>query len=862
VKNLNKISLLLLLIFGFIANSNAQTMTFNSGASEPGFSFSGFGYDDTINVLFPSAPNVNSAMTITKNSGCWDLTSFNPYAWSGNNPPGGGIWRASSNKGDQFDFTIPSSPNPIVLNWEKIQSFTVQLIDPGTGNPNNTFNFDDVVYSIPAYAPANAPNVTANALPICPGQNAVLNISGVLNDATHWAVYTGGCGGTFVTQSAGTTISLSPLVTTTYTVRGIDECGCAADGPCVDVVVTVYEESTAYTNATSTPDEVICPNEQINLVATGGIDGSGALTRWYTGPDGTGTLVGSGSNIVITPAGTATYYVRREGICNTTDDETVTVIVTADSDAPVITCPVDVLVEVTEGTCDPIAIALVELPTVSDICSTSLDNNAPALYAPGSTIVTWTAADETGNSATCQQTVTFDCSIAINYGDICFATPVTVTQCAVASTVAGDNTGANPSPSTNGACWEGGDASQHSEWFTAIVPADGVLAIQTYATGTLTNTQLQVYSSSDNTCDGTITAIACNDDIDAVGGDLMSQANLSGLTPGDVLFIEVDGFNGEEGTFGLSVSFCSGCTNPIACNYNPLANVDDGSCDLGLWYLPFDYTSSSSEPAVQACSAPPGYEVADDQACIENVIANDPFCNVTDWDQICQNAYLACCIFGCTDPAACNYDALATCDNGTCDIGLWYLPIDFNSSSSEPAVLACSPPAGYVLAGDQDCIASVIVLDDYCVTVDWDQTCQNAYLACCTPGCIDPSACNFDPIATCDNGTCVFPGCTDPAACNFDLAAGCDDGSCTNICLGCTYPNASNYDASANTDDATCEFPGCTDPAFDNYSASANSDDGSCMNFTSDCPSDFNNDGLVNSTDLLAFLGDFGTSCP
>lgn len=850
----------MLFIVAFATNSTAQVMTFDTGISEPGFSFSGFGYDGSIDVLYPSAPNVNSQMVITKNSGCWNITSFNPYAWSGNNPPGGGTWRASSNKGDQVDFTIPSSPNPIVLNWEKITTFTVQLIDPGTGNPNNTFNFDDVVYSVPAYVPAGLPSVTVNNNNSCPGSNFSLNVSGSLNDATQWVVYTGECGGTVVAQGTGT-IGVSPQQTTTYTVQGIDECGCALPGPCVEVVVNVLTESTPYTNAVSTPDQVVCPNEQINLVATGGMDGELAVTRWYTGPTGTGDFIGEGSNIVISPTGSQTYYVRREGLCNNTEDETVEVLVFADNEAPTIVCPAPVIVEGIAGECEPIAIDLTEMPQITDNCFFSLSNDAPLLYPAGSTIVTWVAVDETGNQSFCEQTVVFDCPEIIDFGDICSATPVVPTECTLVSTIDGDNTGANPSPSTNGACWQDGDASQHSEWFSVVVPTDGVLDIQTYATGTLTNTQLQVYASSDNTCDGTLVALACNDNIDLLGGDLMSQVSLTGLTPGDVLFIEVDGFNGEEGTYGLGVTFCPGCTDPVACNYNPLANVDNGTCDYGLWYLPLDYTISGEEPAVQACSAPPGYFLAGDQACLESIIAVDPYCVDTDWDQICQNAYLACCIPGCTNPEACNFDAAATCDDGTCELGQWYLPIDF-SLPNEPAILACSPPDGYFLAGDQDCMAGVIALDPYCIDTDWDQICQDAYLACCTPGCTAPTACNFDGLATCDDGSCVFPGCTDPLACNFDPLAGCDDGSCLFVCPGCTYALASNYDSSANFDDGTCLFEGCTDPAFDNYSPLANTDDGSCANSTPSCQADFNGDGLINATDLLEFLGSFGTVCP
>jgi len=61
-------------------------------------------------------------------------------------------------------------------------------------------------------------------------------------------------------------------------------------------------------------------------------------------------------------------------------------------------------------------------------------------------------------------------------------------------------------------------------------------------------------------------------------------------------------------------------------------------------------------------------------------------------------------------------------------------------------------------------------------------------------GCTDPVACNYDPLAAQDDGSCILPdGCTEPTACNYNLLAACDDGSCvydvsivtsTNVCTG------------------------------------------------------------------------------
>ena len=47
-------------------------------------------------------------------------------------------------------------------------------------------------------------------------------------------------------------------------------------------------------------------------------------------------------------------------------------------------------------------------------------------------------------------------------------------------------------------------------------------------------------------------------------------------------------------------------------------------------------------------------------------------------------------------------------------------------------------------------------------------------------GCTDPTAANYNPAATVDDGSCVaaVPGCTTPAACNYNPAANVEDGSC------------------------------------------------------------------------------------
>jgi hypothetical protein len=107
-------------------------------------------------------------------------------------------------------------------------------------------------------------------------------------------------------------------------------------------------------------------------------------------------------------------------------------------------------------------------------------------------------------------------------------------------------------------------------------------------------------------------------------------------------------------------------------------------------------------------------------------------------------------------------------------------------------------------------------------------------------GCTDPTALNYDPSATINDGSCIYDieGCTDLLACNYDPEATVNNGSCDYSCYGCTNVQACNYDPTATLDDNSCEFDscaGCTDPAADNYDPTATIDDGSCIFSNSGC---------------------------
>ena len=106
-------------------------------------------------------------------------------------------------------------------------------------------------------------------------------------------------------------------------------------------------------------------------------------------------------------------------------------------------------------------------------------------------------------------------------------------------------------------------------------------------------------------------------------------------------------------------------------------------------------------------------------------------------------------------------------------------------------------------------------------------------------GCTDPSALNFDPTATEDDGSCIdpVPGCTRSDAINFNPDANVDDGSCIDPVPGCTRSDAVNFNPDANVDDGSCidPVPGCTRSDAINFNPDANVDDGSCIDPVPGC---------------------------
>ncbi len=95
-------------------------------------------------------------------------------------------------------------------------------------------------------------------------------------------------------------------------------------------------------------------------------------------------------------------------------------------------------------------------------------------------------------------------------------------------------------------------------------------------------------------------------------------------------------------------------------------------------------------------------------------------------------------------------------------------------------------------------------------------------------GCMDSTALNYDPNAN-TPASCItiIYGCTNPLAFNYNPLANTDDNTCIPVVNGCMDSLAYNYNPNANTADA-CIYLGCTDQTACNYNYIANLDNGGC----------------------------------
>ena len=358
-----------------------------------------------------------------------------------------------------------------------------------------------------------------------------------------------------------------------------------------------------------------------------------------------------------------------------------------------------------------------------------------------------------------------------------------------------------------------------------------------------------------------------------------------------------------------------GCTNVNACNYDPTVCVSvPSSCVFCLdhcftlqmmdaegngWEgLTWSLTNNQGQ-TLDTGTLQNGYNALDagclEDGCYTLEVGEASDGNLVEWildtsehDPVTGGAgesvtFAFNAFEGCTTPWACNYDAEACVDDGSCAFGenevtemtatTWDLNVDalcednpttsvltfegdFTASSTDETMYVWS------LCGD----VLTLVMDDVVLhTGTWngsgfeggdaeDGGCFTLYPS--NPGCTDEMACNYDPAAVTSDGSCTYPGCMNPLSCDFDPLAGCP-APCNlpaGYVEGCTNPLSINYDASATVDDGSCDLSYmCLNGTI--Y-------DEELMGCIPVCPGDMNFDGAINVNDLLEFLLVYDSLCP
>ena len=330
-----------------------------------------------------------------------------------------------------------------------------------------------------------------------------------------------------------------------------------------------------------------------------------------------------------------------------------------------------------------------------------------------------------------------------------------------------------------------------------------------------------------------------------------------------------------------------GCTDSTACNYDEDASADDGSCIFPImWYwdsdgdgLGDDYFSmeSCSQPGPEfvdniddpcpfdlendadgdgVCESDEVLGCNDEVACNYNFLATEDdgsctypaesflncggFClNDIDGDLICDELEIP----GCSDPSACNFDIEATDDDGSCYyVSIWYEDIDGDGLGDilYPAE-SCDQPNGFVLDNTDPC--PIDPENDS----DGDNVCESDEVF----GCTDEIACNYNIDATEEDDSCAYvvnscDTCENGIVVNNDIDG---DGICdADEISGCTDISYVEYNPEATDDDGSCSVlssSGCTDDEACNFIPGATEDDGSCTYPEEDyldCEGNCNND--------------------
>jgi gliding motility-associated-like protein len=247
-------------------------------------------------------------------------------------------------------------------------------------------------------------NVIDDDIPVvvlCPGGQTVnpdATCQSVVSDYTMLFAANDNCDNSLTitqTPAPGTTMSGDATVTITATDDANNNVSCSFLINVTDIIApTLSGCPTNHNENVNASCNFILPDYTLLVTASDNCSGV-TLTQ---SPAAGSLFNGAGTTVPIT-------ITASDANGNTTDCSfTINLI---DVINPTITCPANITVGVDAGNCTATVTSL-GTPTSADNCfvDTVTNNHPSTTYPLGSTIVVWTVTDESGNTATCNQTVT------------------------------------------------------------------------------------------------------------------------------------------------------------------------------------------------------------------------------------------------------------------------------------------------------------------------------------------------------------------------------------------------------------------------------------------------------------------------
>ncbi|NJX16166.1 T9SS type A sorting domain-containing protein [Tamlana crocina] len=270
----------------------------------------GGGLDGSTGIVVYSQSISSTSMTFTFNTA---VNIANVFSFTATNSGGDATWVFTPTGGSNSAVTetIPATSNTdVAVNWFGVTSFTVT----NSGGGTSPFAFDNITLGAACTEP-DVPTVSHTPTTVCNGSTTTLNITGSLNDATEWVVYTGSCGGTEVGRTSTSSLVVTPSSpSTTYYVRG--EGGCTTPGSCGTTTVNVtalddasfsYGSSSYCQNAsdpsptiTGTTGGTFSSTAGLSIASNGTIDVSASTPNTYTVTYTTAGTCPSSSNVSVT----------------------------------------------------------------------------------------------------------------------------------------------------------------------------------------------------------------------------------------------------------------------------------------------------------------------------------------------------------------------------------------------------------------------------------------------------------------------------------------------------------------------------------------------------------------------------------